>query len=162
MRKQQQILGLVAWLVLCFVASAIGAMASIKAQSFYVNLVQPDWAPPGWLFGPVWTVLYALMAISAWLVWRQGGFKRHPKALSLFLIQLALNALWSWLFFAWMMGFWSFVNMLVLWLLILLTQLSFLRINKLSGWLLIPYLLWVSFAAVLNLAMWQLNPSILV
>ncbi|MCX7554948.1 tryptophan-rich sensory protein [Marinicella sp. S1101] len=161
MTKQQQILGLLAWIVLCFAASAIGAVASIKAQSFYVNLIRPDWAPPGWLFGPVWTVLYALMAIAAWLVWRQGGFKRHPKALSLFLLQLGLNALWSWLFFAWMMGFWSFVNILALWLLILLTLLSFFRIKKLSGLLLVPYLLWVSFAAVLNLAMWQLNPSIL-
>lgn len=158
---KKQIIGLIVSLVLCFSASAIGAFASIQAQSFYGGLVQPSWAPPGWLFGPVWTILYAMMAIAAWLVWRQGGFKTNPKALWLFLIQLALNALWSWLFFAWQQGLWSFVNITILWLFILLTILAFWRINKLSGALLIPYLAWVSFATGLNLAMWQLNPQIL-
>lgn len=158
---KKQIISLIVSLLLCFSASAIGAFASIQAQSFYGGLVQPSWAPPGWLFGPVWTILYAMMAIAAWLVWRQGGFKTNPKALWLFLIQLALNALWSWLFFAWQQGLWSFVNITILWLFILLTILAFWRINKLSGALLIPYLAWVSFATGLNLAMWQLNPQIL-
>jgi benzodiazapine receptor len=99
--KQRQILGLIGWLVVTFAASALGAVASIQAKSFYSQLVQPAWAPPPWIFGPVWTILYALMAISAWLVWRSGGFRTNRTALSLFIVQLLLNALWSWLFFAW-------------------------------------------------------------
>jgi benzodiazapine receptor len=158
---QTQIIGLVGWLLLCFAASAVGAMASFQAQSIYGQLVQPDWAPPAWLFGPVWTVLYVMMAISAWLVWRIDGFRGNSKALSLFLIQLLFNALWSWLFFAWQQGLWSFINIVLLWTLIVMTVLSFWRTHKLAGALLLPYLLWVSFATLLNLAVWQLNPEIL-
>ena len=99
--KQRQILGFIGWFVVSFAASAVGAVASIQAKSFYSQLAQPTWAPPPWLFGPVWTALYALMAIAAWLVWRSGGFRANHIALSLFLLQLALNALWSWFFFAW-------------------------------------------------------------
>lgn len=97
--KQRQILGLIGWLVVTFAASAVGAVASIQAKSFYSQLVQPAWAPPPWIFGPVWTILYALMAISAWLVWRSGGFYTNRAALSFFIVQLFLNSLWSWLFF---------------------------------------------------------------
>lgn len=158
---QTQIIGLVGWLLLCFAASAVGAMASFQAQSIYGLLTQPDWAPPAWLFGPVWTVLYVMMAISAWLVWRIDGFRVNSKALSLFLVQLLFNALWSWLFFAWQQGLWSFINIVLLWTLIVMTVLSFWRIHKLAGALLLPYLLWVSFATLLNLAVWQLNPEIL-
>jgi len=81
-----------AWLVVSYAASAVGAVASLPAKSFYGQLVQPVWAPPPWLFGPVWTVLYALMAIAAWLVWRSGGFRTHPIALALFLRQLILGS----------------------------------------------------------------------
>ncbi len=158
---QKQVIYLIAFLLLCFTVSAVGALASIQAQSFYGSLVQPDWAPPAWLFGPVWTVLYAMMALSAWLVWRHGGFRKQHSAGWLFLIQLALNALWSWLFFAWQLGLWSFVNIVVLWVFILFTVITFWRLNKLAGFLLAPYLMWVSFAAALNFAMWQLNPSVL-
>ena len=86
--KAKQITGLVLWLVLCYATSAIGALGSMQAQSFYSQLSQPAWAPPAWLFGPVWTVLYALMAIAAWLVWRQGGFGVQRRPMSLFLVQL--------------------------------------------------------------------------
>jgi len=159
--KQRDILGLIAWLVLSYGASAVGAIASIQAQSFYSQLVQPEWAPPAWLFGPVWTVLYALMAIAAWLVWRSGGFRANRNALTLFLLQLALNALWSWLFFAWMLGAWAFVEIVLLWILIFATLVSFWRVRPVAGFLLVPYLLWVSFASALNYALWQLNPQIL-
>ncbi|TDR19448.1 TspO/MBR related protein [Marinicella litoralis] len=159
--KQQQIFGLVFWLLLCFGISAIGAMASIQARSFYVELIQPAWAPPGWLFGPVWTVLYAMMAIAAWLVWRQGGFKENRVALTLFLLQLFINGLWSWLFFAWQMGAASLFNIVVLWGLIVATLWTFIRTSHWAAGLLVPYLLWVSFATALNYAMWQLNPQIL-
>jgi len=161
MSKQKQLFGLIGWFVLCFAASAVGALASIQAQSFYGQLVQPAWAPPPWVFGPVWTVLYALMAIAAWLIWRSGGFRSHRRALSLFLVQLALNALWSWLFFAWHSGSLAFVDIVLLWCFIVATILSFCRVSPLAGALLVPYVLWVSFAAALNYALWQLNPQVL-
>lgn len=154
-------LGLVGWFIVSFTASAVGAVASIQAKSFYGQLVQPEWAPPSYVFGPVWTVLYALMAIAAWLVWRSGGFHTNRVALSLFMVQLALNALWSWLFFAWQRGALAFVDIVLLWVLIVVTLVSFWRVRPLAGALLIPYLLWVTFAAALNYSLWQLNPQIL-
>ena len=155
------IVGLIGWIVICFIASSLGAIASIQSSSFYNQLSQPIWAPPSWVFGPVWTVLYLMMAISAWLVWKSGGFQQHRIALSLFLFQLALNALWSWLFFAWHLGSFAFVDIIFLWLFIFTTTIYFWRAKPLAGALLIPYLLWVSFAAALNYSIWQLNPNIL-
>ena len=154
-------LGLVGWFIVSFAASAVGAVASIQAKSFYGELVQPEWAPPSYVFGPVWTVLYALMAIAAWLVWRSGGFHTNRVALSLFMVQLALNALWSWLFFAWQRGALAFADIVLLWVLIVVTLVSFWRVRPLAGALLIPYLLWVTFAAALNYSLWQLNPQVL-
>ena len=161
MSKTKQFLGLLGWLVLSFAASAIGAIASFQAQSFYGQLVQPAWAPPPAVFGPVWTLLYTLMAIAAWRVWRIGGFRSHRLALSIFLVQLVFNAVWSWLFFAWHLGALAFADIVLLWVLIVATLLSFWRIRPLAGALLVPYLLWVSFAAALNYSLWQLNPQIL-
>lgn len=158
---QKQILGLVGWLVASFAASAVGAVASVQAKSFYGQLIQPVWAPPAWLFGPVWSLLYALMAIAAWLVWRAGGFRGNRIALAFFSAQLVFNALWSWLFFAWQLGALAFADILLLWVLIVATLVAFWRVRPLAGALFIPYLLWVSFAAVLNYAVWQLNPQIL-
>ena len=158
---QKQVLGLIGWLALSFAASAVGAAASIQAQSFYGQLVQPAWAPPPWVFGPVWTVLFALMAIAAWLVWRSGGFYSHRLALSFFMAQLVFNALWSWLFFAWHSGAWAFADIILRSALLLATLPSFSPTRPLAGVLLVPYLLWVSFAAALNYALWQLNPQIL-
>ena len=158
---QKQSLGLIGWLLLCFAISALGAVASIQAQSFYGQLFQPEWAPPGWVFGPVWTLLYAMMGVAAWLVWRGGGFRHNRQALGLFLLQLAVNALWSWLFFAWHLGLIALIDILLLWLLILATLISFWRASTVAGALLIPYLCWVSFAAVLNYSVWQLNPQVL-
>jgi tryptophan-rich sensory protein len=159
--KQKQFFGLVGWLLVSFAASAIGAVASIQAQSFYGELAQPTWAPPGSVFGPVWTALYAMMAIAAWLVWREGGFRRNRAALTLFLLQLAVNALWSWLFFAWHLGAYALIDIVVLWVLIVATLVSFWRVRPWAGALLVPYLLWVSFAGLLNYTVWQLNPQIL-
>jgi tryptophan-rich sensory protein len=159
--KSQQILGLAGWLGVSFAASAVGAVASIQAKAFYGQLVQPDWAPAPGIFGPVWTVLYTLMGIAAWLVWRVGGFGPNLQALSLFLVQLAVNALWSWLFFTWHLGGLALANVAVLWLLILATLVAFWRVRPLAGTLLVPYLLWVGFAFSLNLALWRLNPQVL-
>jgi benzodiazapine receptor len=159
--KQKQILGLTGWLVVSFAASAVGAVASIQAKSFYSQLVQPSWAPPPGIFGPVWTVLYTLMGIAAWLVWRSGGFGPNRQALTLFLLQLAFNALWSWLFFKWNLGVMALADIVMLSILIVATLVSFWRVRPLAGVLLIPYLLWVGFASVLNFSLWQLNPQVL-
>ncbi len=159
--KRTQFAGLVAWLVITFLAAGIGSLATMQAETFYTRLVLPSWAPPSAVFGPVWTVLYALMGIAAWLVWREGGFGAARTALTLFLLQLAVNALWSWLFFGWHLGALSFAFILLLWALIAATLVTFLRIRPLAGILLVPYLLWVSFASVLNYTIWQLNPRLL-
>ncbi|MBM0105278.1 tryptophan-rich sensory protein [Steroidobacter sp. S1-65] len=159
--KQQQVVGFLVWLAICFAAAAIGSVASVRAGSFYLSLERPFWAPPASVFGPVWTFLYASMAVAAWLVWREGGFRYARTAFTVFLVQLALNALWSWLFFAWRLGGPAFVDILLLWLLIVATLIAFWRIRPLAGALLIPYLLWVSFAAALNYSVWQLNPQLL-
>jgi translocator protein len=157
----RQLLGLAGWLGVAFVAAAIGGLASVSAGSFYQALVRPSWAPPGWLFGPVWSVLYVLMGISAWLVWRVRGFAGAKGALLLFGVQLGVNALWSWLFFVWRQGALAFAEVLLLWLLILATVVLFGRTSRLAAALLVPYLAWVSFASVLTLAIWRLNPGLL-
>lgn len=159
--KTKQVVGLIGWLGLSVIASGVGALASIRAASFYGDLLQPSWAPPASVFGPVWMILYAMMAVSAWLVWRKGGFTFHRSALVLFLAQLLVNAVWSWLFFAWHYGALAFVDIILLWLLILGTLISFWRVRPLAGALLVPYFFWVSFAAALNFSVWQLNPQIL-
>lgn len=157
----KQLLALAAWLIVSFIAAGIGAAATIQAGEFYTQLVRPDWAPPPSVFGPVWTILYVMMGVAAWLVWRIGGFREARAALSLFFVQLVLNALWSWLFFGWQLGAFAFLNILVLWVFIAATIAAFWRINAVAGALLVPYLLWVSFAGALNYSVWQLNPGIL-
>lgn len=161
MSGTKQIIGLLGWLLLSFAAAAIGALASVQAATFYQQLAQPSWAPPSSVFGPVWSVLYALMGIAAWLVWRDGGWRRQRGVLALFVIQLAVNALWSWLFFAWHHGALAFIDIVLLWLLIVATVIGFWRVRPLAGALLLPYLCWVSFASALNFAVWHLNPGVL-
>ena len=156
-----QILGLVGWLVVSFAAAATGAVATSSAGSFYEQLTRPGWAPPAALFGPVWTVLYFLMGIAAWLVWRERGFAGARVALSLFFVQLALNGLWSWLFFNWQRGAWALGEVLLLWVVIFATLVAFWRVRPLAGMLLVPYLAWVSFATALTYALWRANPAAL-
>lgn len=144
--------------------ASAGAMASIRAGEFYGMLVKPAWAPPAKVFSPVWTTLFVLMAIAAWLAWRgrPRGRRQDPRpALWLFTLQLVLNALWSWIFFAWHRGALALVEVCVLWLAILLTLIQFWRLRPLAGALLVPYLLWVSFATALTAAVWRLNPTLL-
>jgi benzodiazapine receptor len=149
------------WIVLTGAAAAIGAVASSDAGSFYAELSRPAWAPPASVFGPVWTVLYVLMAVAAWLVWREAGAAGRAGALVLYVFQLILNALWSVLFFGQHLGLLAFIDILVLLGLIVATGIAFWRVRKLSAALLAPYLLWVSFASALNYAVWQLNPDLL-
>ncbi|MEY4642944.1 MAG: hypothetical protein RLZZ227_2938 [Pseudomonadota bacterium] len=161
MSVQQQMLGLAGWLAVSFATAAIGAVASISAADFYLQLTRPDWAPPSNVFGPVWSLLYAMMATAAWLVWRRDGLRTARVPLTLYLVQLVVNALWSWLFFAWHLGALALLDIAVLWVLIASMILSFARFSRLAAALLVPYLLWVSFAAALNYSVWQLNPQAL-
>ena len=141
--------------------AAIGAPASIDAKDYYQSLTQPAWAPPASVFGPVWTVLYAMMCGAAWLVVRSLGTRGARPAMLLYGTQLLLNAGWTWLFFHWHTGARAFVEVLVLLLFVALTLVSFWRARALCGWLLLPCLAWVGFASALTLAMWRLNPGAL-
>ena len=161
MSTSRQFVGLVGWLLVCLAAGAVGALASADAGTFYLSLSRPDWAPPAWLFAPVWTALYVLMGVSAWLVWRTYGLRAGQNALILFVAQLAANALWTWIFFVWHRGAFAFVEILLLWSLIVATLLSFWRLRALAAALLLPYLVWVSFAAFLTYSTWQRNPGVL-
>jgi len=154
-----QALGLAGWLLLVFAAAAVGAVASVGAAEFYARLSKPSWAPPAGVFGPVWSLLYALMGVAAWLVWRSPG--PRSVALGLFIVQLLANALWSWLFFAWRLGALAAVEVLVLLALILATIGAFWRASRTAALLLLPYLLWVAFASVLTWAVWRSNPGLL-
>jgi tryptophan-rich sensory protein len=147
-----------AWLAASFAAAALGGIATRQAPEFYAQLVRPEWAPPGWVFGPVWTTLYFLMGVAAWRVWRKDGFG-FP--VYVFVVQLAFNALWSWLFFAWRMGAAAFLDVVLLWALIVATVVAFFRVERFAGLLMLPYLAWVSFAAALTYAVWRANPQLL-
>jgi benzodiazapine receptor len=157
----RQAIGLLGWLLVAFAAAAVGGLASANAGDVYRDLVRPSWAPPGWLFGPVWSVLYAFMGVAAWLVWRARGFAGARNALLVFLVQLAANALWTWLFFVWHQGGLAFAEILLLWALIFVTIGAFWRVSKVAAALLLPYLAWVSFASALTLSTWRLNPGLL-
>jgi tryptophan-rich sensory protein len=156
-----QAIGLAGWLLLCFAAAAIGAVASADAPTFYAQLSKPGWAPPASLFAPVWTVLYATMGIAAWLVWRTGPATHVRNALVVFVLQLAVNTLWSWIFFRSRLGAAAFAEILLLWVLIVATILLFSRHSRLAAALLLPYLAWVSFATALTFSTWQRNPQLL-
>ena len=158
MPRGRQALGLLGWLALCYGAAALGGLFTASSvQDWYPSLARPAWTPPSWLFGPVWTVLYGLMAVAAWLVWRGRGWGGARGPLGLFLLQLVLNVLWSLVFFGLRLPGAAFAEIVLLWLAILVTMIAFWRIRGLAGGLLLPYLLWVSFAAALNFALWRMN-----
>ncbi len=157
--QRRALIGLAGWLALVFVAATIGGAGSIDAGPFYGQLARPDWAPPAWLFGPVWSALYLLIGIAAWLVWQRHGWRDARGALILFVVQLGFNALWSWLFFAWRLGGAAFAEVAVLWLLIVTTVVAFWRLRaRVAAFLLLPYLAWVGFAVVLCYTIWRMNP----
>jgi tryptophan-rich sensory protein len=135
-------------------AALLGALGVAGTVNEYLALDRPDWAPPSWLFGPVWTVLYAMIAVSGWLAWRRAGW---TAALTLWAVQLGLNALWTPIFFGAGRYGWALVDIVVLWVLIGLTIAAFWRISKPAAWLLVPYWAWVSFATSLNAAIWAMN-----
>jgi len=153
--------GLAGWIAVCFAAAVIGGAATAGAPGFFGELARPSWAPPAWIFGPVWTILYLMMAFSAWMAWRERAFREAPAAFTLFFAQLGANALWSWIFFSWRQGALAFAEILLLWLLLAATMDQFRRIRPAAALLLVPYLAWTTFAAVLAFSVWRLNPALL-
>ena len=145
---------LIAFVVLCFAAAGIGGF--FPPDDWYASLNRPSYAPPNWVFGPVWTVLYFMMAVAGLLVWKSNA-AGNVLALTMFGVQLLLNAAWSAIFFAWHQPGWALLDMSILWLAILTTIILFKRHSAIAAVLLIPYLAWVSFAAVLNYGFWSLN-----
>jgi tryptophan-rich sensory protein len=160
-RKMQSkfILAIVLSVALCLVIGFIGSVATMpNIPTWYATLNKPAFTPPNWLFGPAWTTLYLLMGIAAALVWNQGWEKRAVKTgLAIFSLQLALNFAWSFIFFGqhWLLA--SFIEIVALWVTIIWCMLACLRVSRLAGWLLVPYLLWVTFASILNFTVWWLN-----
>ena len=148
-------LALVGWLLVCFAAAAMGGL--FMPGEWYAALKKPAWNPPAWVFGPVWTALYTMMAVAAWLVWRRDGFKAQRRPLGVFIVQLVLNAAWTPLFFGLHRPDLAFGEILLLWVAIGTTITVFRPVSRAAAWLLAPYLAWVSFAATLNFTLWRLN-----
>ncbi len=146
------------WVLISLAAGALGAVASAPG-AWYQALDKPSWNPPAWIFGPVWTTLYVCMGVAAGLAWNGRRPDIDRRAFRLFGLQLALNALWSWLFFRWHRPDFALVDLAVLWLVILATAVAFSRIRPLAGWLLLPYLCWVAFAGALNASIAARNPQ---
>ena len=155
MTRARTLFGLVVSLAICYGAAAVGAQ--FTPGEWYERLAKPTWTPPSWLFAPMWTALYGMMAVSAWLIWRRHGSAGARWSLFLFAVQLSLNSIWSWLFFGLQRPSMAMVDIVVLWIAILGTILAFWRLSRLAATLLVPYLVWVSFAAALNFAIWRLN-----
>ncbi len=158
MKPKSRWLGLFAFLVLCLTAGGLGAVATTpEIEGWFRTVDKPSWNPPNWVFGPVWTTLYVLMAVAAWLVWKPAGWKVAAWPLTLFGVQLVLNVGWSWIFFNLHELGWAFVELVLLWLAIAATTVAFFRRSQVAGYLMVPYLAWVTFAGVLNFAIWRLN-----
>jgi len=154
-RQPHPALGLIVALAVTYGVAFLGGLA--RPDAWFDSIAKPAWNPPDWVFGPVWSILYTLMAIAAWLVWRDHGFKNARAALVLYAVQLALNGLWSPLFFGLHRPDLALIDIILLWLAIVATTVLFFRRHQAAGWLFVPYLAWVSFAAALNFAIWRLN-----
>jgi tryptophan-rich sensory protein len=158
--KSRDVVKLVVSLVACQCAGAIGSIFTTPAiPAWYATLQKPSFNPPSWLFAPAWITLYLLMGVAAFLIWRQGLAQKGVRAaLVIFLVQLVLNALWSVVFFGLQSPLWGVVVIIALWIAILITIIKFFKLSTAAGSLMLPYILWVSFAAVLNIAVFMLNP----
>ena len=150
--------GLLGSIAVCQAVGGAGEIWTAKGvREWYPTLEKPSFNPPNWLFGPVWSLLYGIMGVSAWLTWRHGDERSRKHAFQLFSIQLALNSLWSFIFFRLHSPRWAFFEIVLLWGAIVLTLFALLKVNRLAGILFIPYLLWTSFAVLLNFRIWRLN-----
>ena len=153
--RTRDVLGLTAFVVLCFGVSVLGGTATRSALAvWYPALKKPPWTPPGWVFGPVWTLLYPMVAVAGWLAWREGRARFGPLV---YLLQLALNAAWPWLFFAQRRPGLGLLCIVGLCLAIAATIAAFWRLSRGAALLMVPYLAWVAFAAALNFVIWRLN-----
>lgn len=158
MTERTRGIGFILFILICLGAGGLGAIATTpEIDSWYKTIEKPSWNPPGYVFGPVWTTLYAMMGVAAWSVWKPQGFTAGAIPLTLFGLQLVLNVAWSWIFFGAHQPGWAFAEIVVLWLAIVATTVTFFRCSKLAGWLMVPYLAWVSFASLLNFTIWRLN-----
>lgn len=158
---KSQAIAAVLLLGLTFIAAAIGGLGSASAGSFYQQITQPAFAPPSWVFGPVWSLLYLAMGVAAFLVWRSAPIEKTRPVLALYIIHLGVNALWSWLFFAWRSGLWASVGVVILLALVVWVTLRFRYFSNIAALLMVPYLAWVSFATLLTITIWQMNPDLL-
>jgi tryptophan-rich sensory protein len=157
--KFPKFLKLITAIIISELAGIIGSVFTVSSiSSWYVTLTKPTFSPPSYVFGPVWTTLYALMGIAAFLIWKKGLDRKDVKvALGIFIIQLVLNTLWSIIFFGLHSSGGALIEIVFLWLAILATIIAFYKISKVSAYLLLPYIAWVSFAAYLNYSIWVLN-----
>lgn len=154
----RQAAALLLFLVLCLSAGFIGSwFTASSVDDWYQHLNKPNWNPPSWIFAPVWTTLYCMMAVAAWLVWRRAGLQGSIVAQICFGVQLILNTMWSIIFFGFQAPGWAFAEILVLWLAIAITVWQFRRFSTVAALLMIPYLGWTTFASTLNYTIWQLN-----
>ena len=158
MIRSRDVIGLVVTILICFGAAWLGSRFTAPSiGGWYATLRKPAWTPPNWVFGPVWSLLYLSMAVAVWLVWRKAGISGERLALELFALQLFLNVAWSAIFFGAHRPGVAFAEIVLLWLMILATIVSFRPVSRAAAWLLVPYLLWVAFAAALNYSIWRLN-----
>ncbi|MEQ1824534.1 MAG: TspO/MBR family protein [Pirellula sp.] len=154
----RQLVWLIGFISVCFAAAGLGAAAtSSSVGSWYPTLAKPSWNPPNWVFGPVWSALFLMMAVSAWMVWRCQGWRAAQGAMIWFGIQLSLNVFWSFLFFGLQSPGLAFAEILLLWLAVVATYFAFRRKSVTAARMLLPYLVWSSFAVFLNFTIWRLN-----
>lgn len=154
-QRWKNLLALAGWLLLTLLAGAFGSQ--FEPGAWYEDLQKPVWTPPSWLFGPIWTLLYVMIGSAAWMVWRRHGFRGAHLALGVYVVHLILNAAWSWIFFGLERPGLAFAEIVLLWVTIQAMILLFFRRSVTAGWLLIPYLTWVTFAMALNFAIWRMN-----
>ena len=147
---------LAGFIILCLAVGGVSGFVTVQSvQEWYPTLNKPFFNPPSWIFGPVWTLLYIMMAVAAWRVWLEGSVAKP--ALNLFFIQLVLNFFWTIIFFGMKNIGLALVEIIALWIMIALTLRAFMKIAKPAGWMMAPYLAWVSFATLLNASIWRLN-----
>lgn len=158
MSERTRWIGLALFVLVCLGAGGLGAIATTpEIDGWYRTIAKPAWNPPDGVLGPVWTTLFILMGVSAWLVWKPAGFRAAAFPLTLFALQLLLNVAWSWIFFGAHQIGWAAIVIILLWVAILATTVTFYQRSTPAGWLLVPYLGWVTFASVLNFTIWRLN-----
>jgi len=158
MSTARSAVGLLVCVAACFAAAGVGGLfTGLSVSTWYHELQRPAWNPPDWVFGPVWTVLYLMMGVAAWLVWRKGGWAGARVALVLFVVQLVLNAAWTGVFFGLRAPGMAFIELAALWIAIVATVIAFWRRSIAAGALMLPYLAWSTFAAVLNFTIWRMN-----